>query len=610
MAASIILYFAVIVHVFNSSIFSASENNTTLSLNPAVTPGQNDTFNNTVVYTTTEPTQFESTTRTSSPTSSLSTAPPESNLPDDPLPISGHLLQPDTSVSSVCPCDEHKDICDLNCCCDKECGSELALFTGCSVHAVRGSKRLCNQDVASYSLRTTIDGYSELQSSIQNDKNYDTFCIYFQNRVDGLYHPPPALPTDKNFDSLFKKSPAILSVKKIVRGLQQIHRHLDTRDIFYLPSSGITMDCVDANPIAFLNKQSTHCSRRVDLQMDYYVVGFCDILGYVKSITNIDSTIERGSNQMLSHLLVSVEVVSVVLQSLEGGQIEVQFGDGNLLPVLQSTSLCDNVVFEVVYVVKYNAAGEIVNVAASLVLGSVQDTAMPFKQTFEITFSKEDGPVMAVQFSGNPGYVVGLPLVSGYKTSEYPFFYKAYINPKDTLSLLHSSLEQDCLQGPQLRSQILFGHNSVTGCKLRLADVTNCSLISQVLLDILRGQNYPQFVASFGNSPLEKQLDWVAIKRTFNPQDSQGCGIPLSLHLEIKWTKYGTLVNPQAHIVSVTEIIQTNTSQLALLSGGSSILPVQTSVAFISVSAPAAPGYRAMPTIDAKLPFDFFFPFV
>lgn len=48
----------------------------------------------------------------------------------------------------------------------------------------------------------------------------------------------------------------------------------------------------------------------------------------------------------------------------------------------------------------------------------------------------------------------------------------------------------------------------------------------------------------------------------------------------------------------------------ALLSGGSDILPIRTSVAFVAVSAAASPGYRAMPTINAKLPADFFFPFV
>lgn len=48
----------------------------------------------------------------------------------------------------------------------------------------------------------------------------------------------------------------------------------------------------------------------------------------------------------------------------------------------------------------------------------------------------------------------------------------------------------------------------------------------------------------------------------------------------------------------------------ALLSGGSNILPIRSSVAFVAISAAASPGYRAMPTINAKLPADFFFPFV
>ncbi|KAJ0049818.1 hypothetical protein NL108_003591, partial [Boleophthalmus pectinirostris] len=504
----------------------------------------------------------------------------------------------------VCPCDMDKDMCDINCCCDKECGPELALFTSCSVNTVRGSKRLCNQDVASYSLSTTIDGYSELQSSVQNDKNYDPFCIYFANRIEGLYHhPPPALPTDRNFDSLFEKFTSFTFSPDSGQGsatepqtspgyqygdIMQTTVANGQRDIFYLPSSGITMDCVDRNPAAFLNKQNNRCSRRVDLQQD------CESLPALSIDTYINI-------QVLS--LVPVEVASIVMQSLEGAQIEVQFSEGDFLPVLLNPSLCAYVVLEVAYVVKYNSAGEIVNVAASLVLGYVQDTPMSFEQIFEMRFSEV-----------RSCYFVCDHISFNFVFREHVSFtgLSRSINPKDTLSLLQSSIDQDCLQGPQLRSQILFGHDSVTGLhdfSFRLADVTNCRLISQVLLDILRGQNYPQFVASFGNSPIEKSLDWVAIKRTFNPQDSEGCGIPLSLHLEIEWTKYGTLVNPQAQIVSVKEIIHTNTSELALLSGGSAVLPVQTSVAFISVSAPATPRYRVMPTIDAKLPFDFLFPF-
>ncbi|KAK3521714.1 hypothetical protein QTP70_015819 [Hemibagrus guttatus] len=97
-------------------------------------------------------------------------------------------------------------------------------------------------------------------------------------------------------------------------------------------------------------------------------------------------------------------------------------------------------------------------------------------------------------------------------------------------------------------------------------------------------------------------------------QATQGCSIPVSYQLEVRWTKYGTLLNPQAQIVKVMETIQTNTSTLVILSsrlpqpGG--VISVMSSVSFIDMSQSASPGFRAPPTINANLPSDFFFPFV
>lgn len=44
-----------------------------------------------------------------------------------------------------------------------------------------GNKKLCSRDVASYSLGSTIDGYSILQSSVQRESHSDVFCIQSQN---------------------------------------------------------------------------------------------------------------------------------------------------------------------------------------------------------------------------------------------------------------------------------------------------------------------------------------------------------------------------------------------------------------------------------------------
>lgn len=120
------------------------------------------------------------------------------------------------------------------------------------------------------------------------------------------------------------------------------------------------------------------------------------------------------------------------------------------------------------------------------------------------------------------------------------------VEPRDTLSLLLSAQDQNCLQGPYERSPVLFGLDSVSGCTLRhgfltleishhitavtvvtklscscrLEDAASCSMVSQLLLGVLRGPSYPQYVASFGNSPLSNSLDWVEIQSSVSPEVS------------------------------------------------------------------------------------------
>ncbi|KAM7000790.1 tectonic-1 [Tautogolabrus adspersus] len=616
--------------LFLFSAVTSNENTTSYSFNTTVFVDDNVTNDAAENDTTTQPEEFESPTPTTAPSSTEEPAP--TTLPPEPLPVSGRLITPVSSVDRLCPCDDHMDVCDINCCCDRDCSEEVALFTSCSVDTVSGNKQLCSRDVASYSLRNTIDGFSEVYSSVRKEKSYDILCIQSQNRVDGFSHPSPALPTDGNFDSLFKtftsfifgseEDRAELSAAELQAssGYQYGDVMLTAaqngqRGMFMLPAAGVTADCVDNSPAAFLKDQSSRCSQQVVLDQD------CSGLPVLSMETYTNIQLLSGKSKDAA--VVPVEVTSVVLQSVDGTQSELQIsGAENFNPVLLKPTLCAHVVLKVVYTMTYNPAGEILNVTVSLVLGFVNEAAWTLKQEFHITFVQEDQEAAALHYSGNPGYVFGLPLVSGTKTAESVLTgITRSIDPGDTLSLLHSAQDQDCLRGRHQRSPVLFGLDYVSGCTFRkdvltlntsdlLDDAANCSQVHQVLLDVLRGPNYPQYVASFGNSLLDSPLDWVPIKSNLNAGEAQRCSIPLSLHLEIEWTKYGSLVNPQAQIVNVKEIIQTNSSSLVLLSAGSSILSVSTSVSFTPVSAPALPGYRATPTINAKLPFDFFFPFV
>uniref|UniRef100_A0A673NCP0 Tectonic family member 1 n=1 Tax=Sinocyclocheilus rhinocerous TaxID=307959 RepID=A0A673NCP0_9TELE len=245
---------------------------------------------------------------------------------------------------------------------------------------------------------------------------------------------------------------------------------------------------------------------------------------------------------------------------------------------------CTDELGPVKYTFRYSEAGEILNVIASVLLGAIKSVTVPIQQELQITFLQ---PVMYPNIH-LCCKVLDLRFTGIVQSAD----------PKGSLTFLQNSGDQDCLLGSSRRSPVLFGIDMVSGCTLKLSNRINCSLVSEVILWALKGQSFPDHVASFGNSLPQNPLDWVPIQNQTIASGTQACSIPLSYHLEVKWTKYRTLLNPQAQIMS------------ALLTSADGFLFVTSSVSFVDVSASASPGFKVPPTIDAKLPFDFFFPFV
>ncbi|NXU88694.1 TECT1 protein, partial [Xiphorhynchus elegans] len=316
---------------------------------------------------------------------------------------------------------------------------------------------------------------------------------------------------------------------------------------------------------------------------------------------------------------VNVTVQSIVVQSLDGRRALLEDGDVLRLP-LALGDLCFNIVLGVSYHITYTDTGAIVEAAAAFVLGTITKETLSVQQNFQISFTEVN--TKPVPLSGNPGYVVGLPVRAGFRPQGYPFLAEFLFaalalstNRHSQLTILQSTPSQDCLAAQGARAPVLFGYNIISGCKLRVTAAMKCQPLAQTLLDVLKGQSFPEYVASFGNSQAQDVLDWVPIthlhsseQRLSNPLQSS-CQIPVALGIEVKWTKYGSLVNPQARIVNVTATLSTTTLQ-QLPSGRERIVPVTSSVVFTDISSPAEPGYKAWPTINIKLPFDFFYPFV
>ncbi|NXC98884.1 TECT1 protein, partial [Certhia familiaris] len=486
----------------------------------------------------------------------------------------------------------------------------------------RGDSQLCSQKAAVYSLDVEANPPERIFKLI-DQVNPSIFCIHATNYEQALYLKSPEIPTPENFDQLLDKfGGATFSAEPDSWNLDTDAQNppdanktsryeygvpVQTEDAFLrLPSPVVSSWCSDANPAGFLVNQATKCIRSVSVEK-------CDSIQALSMLFYINSSI----------LAVNITVQSIVVQSLNGMRTLLSSSDVLRLPMILD-ELCINAVFGVNYHITHTDTGEIIEAAAAFVLGAISKEALSIEQSFEISFTQEN--TQPVPLSGNPGYVVGLPVRAGFQPQGYPFpaaFLFAALalssNKHSQLTILQSTSTQDCLTAQGARAPVLFGYNMITGCKLRITAAMKCQPLAQTLLDVLKGQSFPEYVASFGNSQAQDVLDWVPIIQLHISEQADNdiishtlqssCQIPVSLAIEVKWTKYGSLVNPQARIVNVTATI-TSTTLKQLPSGRERIIPITSSVVFTDISSPAEPSYKAWPTINIKLPFDFFYPFV
>ncbi|NXA99118.1 TECT1 protein, partial [Cnemophilus loriae] len=526
---------------------------------------------------------------------------------------------PVTDVAKLCVCDLLVAQCDTNCCCDPDCSADdFSLFTTCSVPVVTGDSQLCSQKAAVYSLDVEANPPERIFKLIDR-VNPSIFCIHATNYKEALYLKSPEIPTPENFDQLLDKfGGATFSAEPDSWNLDtdtpnppdanETSRYeygvpVQTEDAFLrLPSPVVSSWCSDANPAGFLVNQATKCIRSVSVEK-------CDSIQALSMLFYINSSILAVPK---SSQMVNITVQSIAVQSLNGMRTLLNSSDVLRLPMVLD-ELCINAVLGVSYHITHTDTGEIIEAAAAFVLGAISKEALSVEQSFEISFTQENA--QPVPLSGNPGYVVGLPVRAGFRPQGYPSPAAFLSNKHSQLTILQSTSTQDCLAAQGARAPVLFGYNMISGCKLRITAAMKCQPLAQTLLDVLKGQNFPEYVASFGNSQAQDVLDWVPITQLHISEQmicntlQSSCQIPVSLGIEVKWTKYGSLVNPQARIVNVTATVTTTTLK-QLPSGRERIIPITSSVVFTDISSPAEPGYKAWPTINIKLPFDFFYPFV
>ncbi|XP_029788148.1 tectonic-3 isoform X3 [Suricata suricatta] len=440
-------------------------------------------------------------------------------------------------VLPVCVCDLTPGTCDINCCCDRDCYllHPRTVFSFCLPGSMRSSSWMCVDN--SLIFRSN----SPFPSRVFTDAGgVRQFCVHVNNSKLNYFQKLQkvnatnfqALATEfggESFTSTFQtRSPA-----PFYRAGDPILTYFPKWSVISLlrqPAGvGAGGHCAESNPAGFLESKSTTCAR------------------FFKNLTNsctVDPALNAASYYNFTVLKVPRGMTD--LQNMKF-QVPVTLVSQAGSPLL-SGNTCQNVVSQVIYEIETNGTFGIQKVSVSF--GQTNLTVEPdtsLQQHFVIhfrAFQQSTAASLTGPRSGNPGYIVGKPLLALTGDKSH------------SMTLLQSQGDGIC---SVKRHEVQFGVNAISGCKFRLKKV-NCSHLQQEIYQTLRGNTNPEHVAIFGNADPAQKREWTRILSRNCSVSAMHCTsccvIPVSLEIQVLWAYIGLQSNPQAHVAGARFLYQ------------------------------------------------------
>ncbi|XP_038190702.1 tectonic-3 isoform X1 [Arvicola amphibius] len=486
----------------------------------------------------------------------------------------------------ICICDLTPGTCDLNCCCDKDCDllHPRTVFSFCLPGSVRSSSWVC----VDHSL--IFRSNSPFPSRVLTDSNgIAQFCVRVNNSKLNYFQKLQTVNTT-NFQALAAEfGGQSFTATSETQPPSPFYRAGDPI-LTYYPSWSVVSSlrqpaaagagglCTESNPAGFLESKSTTCTRF-----------FRDLASSCTSEPSLDAA---------TYYNFTVLKVPRGMTDLQNAKLQVPVTlASETSPPLLAGNTCQNIVSQVIYEIETNGTSGIQKVSVSFQQTNLTiRPGVSLQQDFIIhyrAFKPRMAALPAGPRSGNPGYLIGKPLLA--LTGDLGH----------SMTLLQSEGSGIC---SVKRHEVQFGVNTVSGCKLRPKEV-NCSHLQEEIYQALHGRPRPEHVAIFGNADPAQKGGWTRIlSRNCSVRAancSSCCLIPVSLEIQVLWAHIGLQSNPQAHVAGARFLYQCKSVQEH--KRGIEV-PLTTLVNFVDITQKPEPP-RDQPQTDWKLPFDFFFPF-
>ncbi|XP_054949180.1 tectonic-3 isoform X3 [Pan paniscus] len=459
-------------------------------------------------------------------------------------------------VLPICVCDLTPGACDINCCCDRDCYllHPRTVFSFCLPGSVRSSSWVCVDN------SVIFRSNSPFPSRVFMDSNgIRQFCVHVNNSNLNYFQKLQKVNAT-NFQALaaefggesFTSTFQTQSPPSFYRAGDPILTYFPKWSVISLlrQPAGVGAGglCAESNPAGFLESKSTTCTR---------------FFKNLASSCTLDSALNAASYY-------------------------------NFIVLKVPRGMTDPQNMEVTYEIETNGTFGIQKVSVSL--GQTNLTVEPgasLQQHFILrfrAFQQSTAASLTSPRSGNPGYIVGKPLLALTDDISY------------SMTLLQSQGNGSC---SVKRHEVQFGVNAISGCKLRLKKA-DCSHLQQEIYQTLHGRPRPEYVAIFGNADPAQKGGWTRILNRHCSISAINCTscclIPVSLEIQVLWAYVGLLSNPQAHVSGVRFLYQCQSIQD---SQQVTEVSLTTLVNFVDITQKPEPP-RGQPKMDWKWPFDFF----
>ncbi|XP_068972062.1 tectonic-1-like [Bombus flavifrons] len=541
--------------------------------------------------------------------------------------------------SDICECDLTISSCDINCCCDKDCNSfHFTVFSYCESHQPElFDKRYCyNRNFIQRNNTPFI-----LEKLANN-----LFCILYDNL-------PPTYDINNKLDIKTEKDlrKAINSNRPTWKWEDQLHvpgyitfSHYQDDGViwivynnyiqpFEILQSGFTPLCSFKKTLKYLHGWKDQCLQTELINTNKFL--------FPMAFNNFTVIVSPHLlNETYIQVLDQVCPQNVCL-SLTSYYCKRYWKTCSNNTVLGSCSngKCYNIVTGVKYLVVHNGSMGINNVDVYFNIGNV---SRHFYQQFEVTYEwAELDKEKSFFLSGNPGYIIGRPLIIGtLKINKTNKVETRYINFNKTSSFLTLPIATKGGECNKIdRYTVTFGEDIKLKCSvfihtnnfntmscIKLQNLTMHFLMKDSLFNVTQTDQYNIYVAKTGNFSSNDITDWTQILLDRIPQNVTVAqvvngrlycsGLITSVHLNILYSalkKSETLNNYIIVGIGIKFSAEFNMSwSKCLYENCSDILKtdIVSYVTFHDISKPSKYYFAGGPNLDITLPYDFFYPFL